>query len=507
MKNPRIFSIATGVAALAMLVSCSSELKEEKKSVVRFQVASSDTKSNINTSARINRENSKFLIDLFDSDTKEVVRLGSVATCVNNDGVKEWELDEITYWEGRTLDAWARFPITLNGSLGLVQSQSGDKATGYIKDDDGHVVRVDENRTSESFNFLTYYNEDASPRMDATLQDDLLFACTKGCSDSKDGGRIKLDYSHALAAVYFKIAADDGESEIGDNVVLNSISINNIKRAGSCVYRPDAANPDERFTWDTGESAEGLLRNKGSYVQTLNKTLDAASAGNIIGGTFEDADCFFVIPQTMDPDASLTINWSKNGEQRDARTAIIAKDSKGRAITWKPGYKYLYSLRIKKHGAEIDVDVQVLPWNVKEIAIDFEESVSSTGNLVFSNAVITDQGSTTLVTYDSRAIKGTFTLSKPEGAQWLVSITNNDDFQVYTRDEDGNMVTQPRNVAYGPVDGTPAVFFLAPKPGIDPMTNHTTKVKVSVMAAGGSTISADQQINSEKYTILVPKKN
>lgn len=509
----------------ASLVSCKKE-NEGASSQVKFQIVSTDTKAAVTTTESINTKGQQFLIDLFNSNTREIINTStgspvigqtvtlSDAVTDNEKNGLEWILPEITYWEGRTMDAWARYPLTLKGgSIGIVQSNSGDKASDYIKNDDGQVVAINADRTSQSFNFLTYYDETANPRMDADKQDDLLFACSKGWTSGNNFGRIKLTFAHALAAVYFKVAAEDGSGlELGENVILNSVSINNVKRAGSCVYNPsleDAA----RFAWNTDiDNAEGLLRSKGSYVQTYDKVLGAG--GYILDGTVKDAttneenpaNCFFVIPQAMDPDATLTVNWTKNETAREPRTAQIYKDSKGRVVEWKAGYKYLYTIKIKKLGAELEVDLKVLPWDYSETAIDFDETVANSSPLEFFDAITTVSAGSTLVTYDSKPIRGEFMLDKPVGGQWLVSLSNSIDFEIYTLDASGNKVSA-QNIANGLIDGEKDIFYIAPKPGIDPSVDHTTKVFATVVRPDGVTISADEQLKTAQYTILVPKKN
>lgn len=503
----------------ASLVSCKKE-NEGTSSQVKFQIVSTGTKAAVTTTERINTKGQQFLLDLFNSNTREIINTSNNTPVIGqtvtlSDAVTdnqlnglEWILPEITYWEGRTMDAWARYPITLNGgSIGIVQSNSGDKASDYIKNDDGQVVSINEERTSQSFNFLTYYDETANPRKDADNQDDLLFACSKGWTGSNNFGRIKLTFAHALAAVYFKVAAEDGSGlELGENVILNSVSINNVKRAGSCVYNPsleDAA----RFAWNTDiDNAEGLLRSKGSYVQTYDKAL--GDGGYLLGGgtDVESANCFFVIPQVMGSDASLTVNWTKNEVARDPRTAQIYKDSKGRVVEWKAGYKYLYTIKIKKLGAELEVDLKVLPWDYSETAIDFEETVANSGDLKFFEAITTTSAGSTLVTYDSKPIRGEFTLDKPVGGQWLISLSNSIDFEVYTLDANGNKISA-NNIANGVINGQKDIFYIVPKPGIDPSVDHTTKVFATVVRADGATVSADEQLKTAQYTILVPKKN
>lgn len=519
MKNYRIISIMAGIAMAASLVSCKKE-NDRPSAEVRFQVASTDTKAAVTTTESINTKGQKFLIDLFNSNTKEIINtsngtpvIGQVVTlsdAVTDNQINglEWILPEITYWEGRTMDAWARYPIELNGgSIGIVQSNSGNKPTDYNKNEKGQVVSIDEARTSQSFNFLTYYDETADPRKDADRQDDLLFAYAKEWTGTNNFGRIRLTFAHALAAVYFKVAAEDGSGlELGENIVIDSISINNVKRAGSCVYNPsleDAA----RFAWNTDiDNAEGLLRSKGSYVQAYDQVL--GDGGFLLGGgtDVESANCFFVIPQAMDEDASLTVNWSKNDKSRDARTAQIYKDSKGRVVEWKAGYKYLYTIKIKKLGAELEVDLQVLPWDYNVTDIDFDETVANSDPLRFYDAVISETSSGTLVTYDSKPIRGEFILDKPVGGQWLMSLSNNLDFEIYTLDSNGNKVSA-KNIANGLIDSDKDVFYIAPKSGIDPTVDHTTKVFATVVRSDGATISADEQLKTAQYTILVPKKN
>lgn len=487
MKKSSIFSFAS-MAMMLMLVSCNKEIKDanSESEPVRFEILSNETKAAVVTTESINKAGNSFVVDLFNTETKAVVGEGLVAAC---DGT-QWELTPMTYWEWRTLDAWARYPQTLDGSsIGMVNSYNDGK------------ISIDADRTYQSFNFLTYYDEAASPRKDADKQDDLLFACTKGSKYTENNGRIKLTFAHALSAVYFKVAVEDGSNlELGENVIINSLELAGVKRAGSCVYNPsleDAA----RFAWDTEVVAGGLDRNVGSYVQTYGQ---AAIGGAFLGGTsFETANCFFVIPQAMTDAATLTVNWSKDGVARDPRTAQIFKDKNGNVVEWKAGYKYLYTLKIKNRGADVEVDIKVLPWDGNEMNIDFDSTVAASqeGKLAFSNATIEGQ-KVVFKSLDSE-IKGQFQLAQPENGQWLVSLTNTQDFELVLKDAEGNVVSSGALVS-GSIDENVAEFYIKPKAGINTAVNHETKVLISAMRADGETVSADDALENN-FTIILNK--
>ena len=473
--------ISAGVAMIATLVSCNQK-EPYGSGLVRFRILSSETKSAVVTTESINKNDNEFVVDLFNTATKEVVGTNFTAT---HDG-NEWQLDPQIYWDWRTLDAWARYPKALTS--GAISSING--------------ISVNSERTEQTFNFLTHYNESESPRKDADKQDDLLFACSKGCKYSDNEGRIHIEFAHALAAVYFKVAAEDGTNlELGDDVIINSLELAGIKRAGTCTYNPSLTD-EARFAWDVTETEGGPSRAEGSYVQTYDQK---ALGGTFLGGdSFETANCFFVIPQAMTDKAALTVNWSKNGAARDSRTASIykSKDKNGNenVVEWKAGYKYLYTLKIKNRGAEVDVDIKVLDWNGVESDIKFGDTAAASADLTFDATTAKIEGNRIVFITNTTAVKGQFQLSSPEDGQWAVTLSNSLEFDLCEM-VNGAPVRKGALLS-GPISDAPAEFYILPKDGIDTSVSHETKVFISAVRSDGETIKADDVLKNT-YTIVL----
>lgn len=504
--------------AVVFLPSCDKEAGFKGSAPVGFSVISTETRGSVVTTNSINTLGEKFLIDLFDADTKAVVALDATATCSdavtdNQKDGKEWIMDPVVYWEDpkvgggkRTMDAWCRYPVELNGSMGLVASTSGSSASIYEAGGDGNIVRINDDRTALSFNYMSYYEEGATSRKDASKQDDLLFACTKGSTYAQNNGRIKIEFEHALAAVYFKIGVEgDGESlEKGDNVIINSLTLQNIKRAGSCVYDPSKTDSD-RFSWDTSVSDVGIYRNTGDYVQTFDQPV-AVSSGQIVntilggGDSFEEADCFFVIPQEMTSDAALALNWTKDGVAREVRTAQIYKDKNGNVVEWKAGYKYLYTIKIKNLGASMDVELEVLPWNYEESRIEYGDVIACSDPISFDNYIAKLPGTPTQLVLGTSPIIGQFYFSSPKSATWMVTLSNSADFKVFASgDESGDGTIASGNIE----DGVPAKFYISARNGRSNV-DLRTKVYVAVRRSDGVTIPAPDDLQVEQYEIVLP---
>lgn len=514
--------LAVAAAAAALLAGCQKSPRAGRP--VGFVVENSVTKGSVVTTSSINVVGQKFLIDLIETNTKAIITdcdgdqvLGKEVTCESVTSSKgNWSMYKYVYWNGQTMDAWARYPISLNGSMGLTESLSGGHVSSYQTDSEtGQKVSINEDRTAMQFNYLTFHSNAGT---DAENQDDLLFAHSYQRKSTTLDGRIPINFNHALSAIYFKIGTDTDGYETGDNVRIDAISINGVKRAGSCTYTPvrtfangkitmSDAQFDGLFTWDTSTDGD-LDRSVGSYKQNFNQK---ATPGAILGGSaFGHSKTFFLIPQTMTDDASLTINWSTtddgtNWTSRDPLTAQIKstkdKDNNPYIVTWKAGYKYLYTVKIKHHGADVEIDIQAEDWDRENIETSYESgaAASVTGKLQMYEGVVAKPAGR--VSADAAPVKCTFKLDAPTGGRWIVSLTDSEHFSL---SYDGVTPATGTTVS-GEISDEDAEFYVIGN-STNRSVDYTTQVRIAARRIDGTTISADEVLGSEDWTIVLPAR-
>lgn len=511
--------IATGSIFLACLLSCE---KENRTGVVRFLTYSAETKGTVTTTASINTVGNKFLVDLYQHGSNTIIQLGATAMCIEAEeeskkavnGI-EWDLTPMTYWENRTIDAWARYPIELNGSMGLVQSISGGELSSFTTDDRGNKVSIDNTQTALTFNYLTYHSDEGN---DAEMQDDLLFAHSYQRTYNDLGGRIPIHFNHALSAIYFqtgKETSPESGYEIGENVRIDAIEIRGIKRAGTCTYTPvqaagdnlslSTAQFDNLFAWQTNTDSP-IDRSVGSYRQDFNQI---HSPSTVLGGSeFGNAKTFLLIPQTMTEDAQMVVYWSTKSEgtwnAREPRSASIykIKDNSGNEsiVEWKAGYKYLYTIRIKHQGAELDLTLDVKDWDYVDHTVYYSDNVaaSTTGQLDITDTDNTTSSGITSAAILNKPAKCTFTLDSPVGGSWVVALTDDQHFALSL---DG--ITPAASISGEINHEKPATFFVIPT-ATDRSRQYTTSVRISAKRIDGTTISADETLATGKWRIVLP---
>ena len=133
-------------------------------------------------------------------------------------------------------------------------------------------------------------------------------------------------FSHALSRIRFS-AAKAGYS--ANNVIITSIEVSTIQYSGSAslklpvVWTPTPATPATRdYTLSTGN---GLLRNDISLTTTMQDVLTTGQT-------------MFMMPQTMDAAARITVSFSVDGLNLSWTAPLPAP------VTWLPGKSYNYQL-------------------------------------------------------------------------------------------------------------------------------------------------------------------
>lgn len=451
-------------AVLAPLAISCNKVTDSVNEPVKFVIKANETRSVVETTASLNSDGVKFGVSMFDHS--DASRIADATASYEGEG-DPWSVSPKVYWENRTIDAWSFYPRTLQTTV------NGNETMSFSKQ--------------------------------ASQDEDILCAYSPKYTYSTADGAVNVHFFHALSAIEFKFAyAAEGEKlETGDDIKITGVAINNVKTAGSCTFVPSATGnfADDLFNW----APSGSL----STVSQTYTTANAVKPGQVLGdGT--DKKTILCVPQTLSQtsgsETSLTISWTKGGVAQPSREVKInsyggvnvgGTSTAGTAVKWIAGYKYVYSIKIKAHGGEIDVDLQVLPWDLQPSEIKFGETVSSTGATALEVSSTVIAGGTPVL--------GTFTLSTPKEGKWLVSLSNFSDFTVYTVDADNNITSS--DPATGDINGNVASFYVAPKPGLDRTVEHSTRIYISARRSDGVVISADEQLKTAGIIITLPKIN
>lgn len=165
----------------------------------------------------------------------------------------------------------------------------------------GMYASVSDDSASLSFSYNDFKSGQATP-----YTKDLLVAYNK-----KSEGTLEIKFAHALAAVS---AIVDPEQE--QDAVIKDCSFNNVLSQGNCTCTPSGESVS--FKW-TGSDPE-------SYAASFEGT-DALSTDNL----------HFIIPQTLEDDATISITVEKNGTTRTHTYSLSG-------MKWEAGKKYVYKL-------------------------------------------------------------------------------------------------------------------------------------------------------------------
>lgn len=260
----------------------------------------------------------------FDNDTKVIPKIISTAIVENGDGgdyyFKDLEVDIDENMHGETNHFWPNEEMAF-----FAHAVSKDNVTVQQL-----TYKRENSECSGSFSYTLPAAETEQPK-DATNQPDIVFAITP--DQSKQASSVPLEFHHALSAIVFKVGV------MPEGVTLKSVVISNVYSSGNCtmVSTPSTDKPrDIQFTWTT----TGTL---GTYTETLN---ESAVEGNQMGG---NEAMFMMIPQVMNEDTQLTLNFTLNG-----RDYNVIRNFKDFISEWEADKKYVFRIGLPD-GIEVEV--------------------------------------------------------------------------------------------------------------------------------------------------------
>lgn len=228
-------------------------------------------------------------------------------------------------------------------------------------------------RTGGKFTF-TY----TSPTT-AAEQQDILFAYRSMTKDEHMGflpNGAPVLFQHALTAVKFAIGNDDDDIS-GNNIAITEVIFNGLVNTGTCEISPSAETnyTDNKTTyssagvtsWPTKTATANNTISSGTYSGTQTYTSGSNnkfgdswySAGN--EKNLNDADgtqTFWLIPQTVSTDVTLTIKYTFAGTPGEW-TIAFGEVLAAKSVEWKAGELRTYTIKVDDVNVKIEDTVTV----------------------------------------------------------------------------------------------------------------------------------------------------
>lgn len=232
-------------------------------------------------------------------------------------------------------------------------------------------------------------------------QKDLIFAArniTKAqAADNRVNG-VPVLFNHVLTGVKFAIENYDAEKQI----TIKSVSFNKLYDSGTCTVKPAtednyqnqvtnnnptySSSDEGRVVWTLGSArgtspitSEGFgapvdFTANGSFDKNGKYPSSFSAAGNEDNLNDKDASqTFWLIPQAMSNDVTLTIVYTFGSSEEQTWTIDFGKVLAAKKVVWKAGELRTYTIKLD------DVNVKI------------EDSVTNT---LKNNIVITNTGNT-----------------------------------------------------------------------------------------------------------------
>lgn len=200
-------------------------------------------------------------------------------------------------------------------------------------------------------------------------QYDLLvaFATRHPATDAEGVGRVPMNFSHALAALRFKVAFNKTVDE-GTTDVLTEFHLTGVQAAGLMKYTyktGDYLSPVITWNADAFDSETEFYR---STTQRSFGVYNPGAASSVepvdIYGSSDADNVVFAIPQTCssEKDGSTSVHFKTKGGGDVDHTAVLP------TLEWKPGKIYTYTLLIEKSSVEVVVTIK--DWNEVQSTVD-----------------------------------------------------------------------------------------------------------------------------------------
>lgn len=276
--------------------------------------------------------------------------------------------------EGSTLKFWMYMPVALT-DYGVTATPSFGETSG---------------KQTISFSYV-------SPTT-AAGQADMIFSTRTITESEYDDNDKVMDvlFQHALTGVKFRIGNEDDMDEF--DIKINSISFSGLYDKGDCIVTPTPEDgkykdiADNYSSAATGTVVWSNLTSTGSVISSgdygdLVEYAEGAGSFKTEGYGYPESfsaksndknlndddatQTFWLIPQTLDADVKLTVNYSV-GENDHEWTIDFGKALAN--LVWKPGQLRTYTIRIDEVNVQIDDNVNVV--TADDVVIEYKDPFS-----------------------------------------------------------------------------------------------------------------------------------
>lgn len=345
----------------------------------------------------------------------------------------------------------------------------------------------------------------------STTQFDFIYSdmVTRNAAD-KNYQVVPLSFKHLFTALSVQV---ENTSDV--KVRVNSITFENLKNKNNAkitfgdpsdvVYgtTPSAsgsffpAMPSELPELERNEKYDALTTQKNPIERTFFM-LWPLTAEQVSPSTPEtDPDRIADGCEYKATDSLILVNYQMYVEEggvwkwTDARTTRM----KIPEIAWEAGKKNHFTIQFT--DKIIQLTCSVLPWEFSQYDVDYSEgSVVVPAQLKYDASTCNIDDVTKTVTYNGRSIKATFTIMAPVGGIWTVGMKG--DTQFFS-------ITPSSGVINPDVDGGKVTLTITPNLTLPRTSDKTIKLSFSV-TKGGREVDANDEINRDNYTVLLPKQ-
>lgn len=171
----------------------------------------------------------------------------------------------------------------------------------------------------------TLPNPDETANENAKYQPDIVFSFQTG--RTKDDGKVKFNFSHALTAIQFKVGT------VPANTTLERIEFMNIRNSATCTVT-GTSDADISYSWTVSPEASKL-----NYKQKFDSM--PIFEGDIISD-IEDPTTFMMIPQTFDELVHMRITVSVDGVEQIRQIRLMDHHT-----SWLPGEIHTYTISLE----------------------------------------------------------------------------------------------------------------------------------------------------------------
>ena len=356
------------------------------------------------------------------------------------------DLDGVSEGEALLMDL--RLPTSGNVTVDFVaianeekMSGTGDQISVSVKRNDQGTLTFSENIGMDEFNKIVYTLADqdfakVGIPMYATGSKTINTNKVEKQNDAqgheghfilKDILNITLTRSLAKVAVYAAEegrAAKEGETETY-NVKINSVKISNVIASGNLF--PGQTLPTGYAAEQTMSSTEVAVNSK------LDKSSETFSSDRVDPDKFTLVTATpYYIPENGAGNIGDAYKWN---EEVTGATKLTVNYSTGTgakdAVIYLPKIernKFYNVLCLIKANGQIDLKLQVVPWNVAdEEIINFTDNVTLSGGIAWTGNV---DVAGTIVTYrgasEGNTATCTFTLETPKAGMWYATLEDGD---------------------------------------------------------------------------------